>query len=66
MPGGCHQQVRLPAQEGRNLHHVNYAGNFRNIHGFVNVRQDRNADRLFHFTQYAQAFVQSRSAKALQ
>src|SRR5215475_9285303 len=59
-------EVSLTAKKRRNLQDVRNLSHGGHVGRFVNVRENRNMYFVFHFPQDAQAFFQSRPAKALQ
>ena len=64
-PGPCRrdEQIRLPAEERRDLQHVDGLGDRRRLRRLVDVGQDGHADLLAHAPQDADTFGQPRAAK---
>src|SRR5262249_35471841 len=63
---GFNQQVRLPAQESRNLNYVDDFGHSGHIGCLVNIGQHLHAGVFFDFLEDAQAFRESGSTEALE
>src|SRR6266849_2118572 len=62
--GGGHDQIRLPAQERRNLQNVRYLRDPGHVGSFVHVGQDGHVHFIFYFFQDAQTFRQPRTTIA--
>ena len=60
-PGGGHQQVRLAAEEGRDLQHVADLGHRGALVGQVDVGQHRAAGGLFHRLQRRKPVLQAQA-----
>src|SRR5579872_1977242 len=61
---GCDHQIGLPAQKRWDLQYVRDLCNLSNIGSFVNIRQNGKLQLIFDLPEDAQAFLQSRPAKA--
>ena len=61
--GGRQQQIRLAAQERRDLQAVDDFADRRTLAGIVHIGQDRHRELLFDFGQNRQAFVHAWAAE---
>ena len=59
------QQVGLPAQEGRDLQHVDRLGDRRALLGRVHVGQHRHAEALAHLGEDRQALLHAEAARGV-
>src|SRR5579872_850152 len=58
-----HQQIRLPAQKRWDLNHVANFRRGRDLRYIVYVRQNRQCESFFNFTEYSQTFLYARTAE---
>ena len=62
--GSGDQKVGLPAQEGRDLQHVDDLGDRRALRGLVHVGEHRHAERLADLGEDRQRRLQADAARA--
>ena len=64
--GSSYQQVRLPAEESRDLQDIHILGSHCSFSCFVNIGYSRNTERVAYPAEYFQCFLIANAGKRIQ